>query len=90
MFFEGGFQSSQVYLLKHLKAGHKIPGPAIIMDDLCTIVVEPDCVAEITRYGDVHLHIGSGQQRRISTLLDPIQLSIFSHRFMGIAEQMGR
>jgi len=32
----------------------------------------------------------SGPRRRISPALDPIQLSIFSHRFMGIAEQMGR
>ena len=28
--------------------------------------------------------------RHVSVSLDPIQLSIFSHRFMSIAEQMGR
>lgn len=27
---------------------------------------------------------------RLDTSLDPIQLGIFSHRFMSIAEQMGR
>jgi hypothetical protein len=28
--------------------------------------------------------------RRVDVALDPIQLGIFSHRFMSIAEQMGR
>jgi 5-oxoprolinase (ATP-hydrolysing) len=32
----------------------------------------------------------AAKRRRLGVELDPIQLSIFSHRFMGIAEQMGR
>lgn len=49
-----------------------------------------DCNAVITKYGDIKITIGSGSTKKIGTKLDSIQLSIFSHRFMSIAEQMGR
>jgi 5-oxoprolinase (ATP-hydrolysing) len=49
-----------------------------------------DCRAEITKYGDIRVTIGSGKPKKVTTDLDSIQLSIFSHRFMSIAEQMGR
>ena len=44
----------------------------------------------ITEHGDVRIQIGEGVHQRIGTELDSIQLSIFSHRFMSTAEQMGR
>jgi len=34
--------------------------------------------------------VGSGASQRVGPELDAIQLSIFSHRFMSTAEQMGR
>ncbi|XP_067005081.2 5-oxoprolinase isoform X2 [Anabrus simplex] len=90
VYFEGGYRQTSVYFLNVLRAGHTIPGPAIIMDNLSTILVEPDCTATITKAGDIKIVIGSGEIRKIGTELDSIQLSIFSHRFMSIAEQMGR
>ena len=37
------------------------------------------------------IDVGLGARKTFDTrTVDPIQLSIFSHRFMGIAEQMGR
>ncbi|CAH0696219.1 unnamed protein product [Spodoptera exigua] len=90
VYFEGGYQDTLIYLLEKLKPEQVVPGPAIIMDGLSTIVVEPDCRAEITELGDIRIVIGSGAPKRITTELDSIQLSIFSHRFMSIAEQMGR
>ncbi|GCB75200.1 hypothetical protein scyTo_0019737, partial [Scyliorhinus torazame] len=55
-----------------------------------TILIEPDCTADITQHGDIKITIGSGKAHAIGPKLDTIQLSIFSHRFMSIAEQMGR
>ena len=55
-----------------------------------TVLVEPDCSALISPSGDVKITIGAITRRDVSTELDAIQLSIFSHRFMSIAEQMGR
>ncbi|XP_074027343.1 5-oxoprolinase isoform X2 [Leptinotarsa decemlineata] len=90
VYFEGGYQDTNIYLLKSLHAHQELKGPAIIMDQLSTILVEPDCTAVITKYGDIRITIGSGKVKEIGPDLDSIQLSIFSHRFMSIAEQMGR
>ncbi|XP_037068536.1 5-oxoprolinase-like [Pollicipes pollicipes] len=90
VYFEDGFHTVGVYLLSELGAGHEIAGPAVIMDSLSTILVEPDCTATITARGDVRVCIGSGERPRVGPELDAIQLSIFSHRFMSLAEQMGR
>lgn len=90
VYFENhGFIDTAVYLSENFRRGHVINGPAIIMDGLSTLVVEPSCSASINSTGDVRVKINS-VIKPISTELDTIQLSIFSHRFMSIAEQMGR
>ncbi|XP_053571428.1 5-oxoprolinase isoform X2 [Bombina bombina] len=89
-YFDDGYKDTPVFLLQDLTCDHIIPGPAIIIDKNSTILVEPDCTAAITDYGDIRISVGSGRLRVIGPELDTIQLSIFSHRFMSIAEQMGR
>ncbi|CAH2286095.1 5-oxoprolinase [Pelobates cultripes] len=89
-YFEDGYKDTSVYLLQELACDHTIQGPAIIIDKNSTILVEPNCTATVTEYGDIQISVGSEHQRPIGTELDTIQLSIFSHRFMSIAEQMGR
>lgn len=81
---------TDVYQLEDLSPGHVLEGPVIIMDSLSTILIEPDCVASITSQGDIKVQIGAINKAKLTTELDTIQLSIFSHRFMSIAEQMGR
>ncbi|TGZ66496.1 hypothetical protein CRM22_005298 [Opisthorchis felineus] len=91
-YFDQGLMRTSVYLLDNLLAGHEIHGPAIIVASHSTILVEPNCSAFITRTGDMEIRIGitDSQQPHLNTEMDAIQLSIFSHRFMSIAEQMGR
>ncbi|XP_044309191.1 5-oxoprolinase [Varanus komodoensis] len=89
-YFEDGYLDTGVHLLKDLAWGHTIPGPSIILDKNSTILVEPGCTASVTRLGDVCIAVGSGREQPVGPRMDPIQLSIFSHRFMSIAEQMGR
>lgn len=58
-----------------------------------TIWVEPNCDARMTQHGDIVISVGVKGPKvtnQIGVELDMIQLSIFSHRFMSIAEQMGR
>lgn len=43
----------------------------------------------MTLDGNLEINLINIQRREIDTNVDPIQLSIFSHRFMSIAEQMG-
>lgn len=86
-----------VFDLEHLKAGMKIDGPAIILNKTSTILVEPLCHAEIDNYGSVLVIVGETSQRQDyksykaieDVPYDAIELSIFGHRFMSIAEQMG-
>lgn len=90
VYFENiGFVDTAVYLWGNIRRDDVIKGPAIIIDGLSTLVIEPLCTACLTPTGDMRMKINS-LTKPISTELDTIQLSIFSHRFMSIAEQMGR
>lgn len=90
-FFEDtGRVQTPVFFLHALEPMQSIAGPAIIVQDVATVVVEPQCTALISVNGDIEITIHASQQREISLAVDPIYLSVFSHRFMGIAEQMGR
>jgi 5-oxoprolinase (ATP-hydrolysing) len=89
-YFEGGRRETPVFLLPSLGAGDTISGPAVIIDNTTSAVIEPGCTAVITDYGDIRISVGQGTRRNISTSLDSVLLSVFAHRFMSIAEQMGR
>lgn len=94
VYFEGlGPTHVSIILYSELQYGHLIPGPVLLIDNLSTIVVEPNCRAEVTPTGNLIIHIEPDEnsaQKLIDDKLDAVQLSIFSHRFMSIAEQMGR
>ncbi|XP_033626321.1 5-oxoprolinase-like isoform X1 [Asterias rubens] len=89
-YFDSKYWDTKLYLLDDLSSNHTIQGPAILIEKNSTVVIEPHCQARITQRGDIHIKIGSGLRKGIGTELDTIQLSIFSHRFMSTAEQMGR
>lgn len=90
VYFENlGFVETNIYLAKNLTNGHEMRGPAIIIDDLSTIIVDPLCLAKISPKGDIRIDVKT-EPKPISSALDMVLLSIFSHRFMSIAEQMGR
>lgn len=90
-FFEStGRTSIPVFLLRDLLPGQSIAGPAMIIQDVATVIVEPACQAVISSNGDIEITIEDSVQKDIGLEVDPIYLSVFSHRFMGIAEQMGR
>ncbi|XP_038616389.1 5-oxoprolinase isoform X1 [Tachyglossus aculeatus] len=89
-YFEGGYQETPVYLLEELGGGHGLLGPCLIIDNNSTVLVEPGCQVAVTEGGDLRIAVGTKALRSVGPELDPVQLSIFSHRFMSIAEQMGR
>jgi 5-oxoprolinase (ATP-hydrolysing) len=92
MFFEevGKFTGAPLFRLEDLGPGTVVQGPGILLDKTQTIVLHPQNVARILN-NCVYIDVGLGPRAVIdATVVDPIQLSIFSHRFMGIAEQMGR
>jgi len=89
-YFEEGWQTTSVYQLDQLYAGQILEGPALIIQDTSTILVEPACHARITVFGDVEIHLGEQNAVHMNGAIHPVQLTIFSHLFMSIAEQMGR
>ena len=99
VFFEGGRVPTPFYMLQELVRGQAVPGPAVIIDATSTLVVEPATVAHIGTGGDILLLLqdvdaAGAEEGAVDTTVDvpcdPIQLGLFSHRFMSIAEQMGR
>lgn len=90
VYFEKEFLDTKIYLSEKLKAGDEICGPAVIIDKLSTILIESKCTGEVTIKGDIIINVSGSNERIVDDKLDSIQLSIFSHRFMSIAEQMGR
>ena len=92
VYFEGGRRETPIYKLEDLETGDRIQGPAIIADGTQTIVVTPGATALLIET-HVIINIGedTGQGQKVNDKeVDPIMLSIFAHRFMAIAEQMGR
>ncbi len=92
VYFEGGRQDTPIYKLEDLDIGDRIQGPAILADGTQTLVVTPGATALIIET-HVVINIGKseGQDTKVDAKeVDPIMLSIFAHRFMAIAEQMGR
>ena len=91
VYFEGGRQDTKIYKLEDIDVGTRVAGPAIIADGTQTIVVTPGASALII---ETHVVINIGEEgasKKANTEeVDPILLSIFAHRFMAIAEQMGR
>lgn len=92
VYFEGGRRDTSIYKLEDLDVGDRVKGPAIIADGTQTIVVTPEASALVINT-HVVINIGetNSQDKKVTTKeVDPIMLSIFAHRFMAIAEQMGR
>ncbi|KAI9787550.1 MAG: hypothetical protein M1839_000080 [Geoglossum umbratile] len=93
VYFEEGRLKTHIYRLDDLDVGDRIKGPAILADGTQTLVVTPGATALVIET-HVVINIGdteTGMKRVLSAEeVDPIMLSIFAHRFMAIAEQMGR
>ncbi|KAH6697217.1 hydantoinase B/oxoprolinase [Plectosphaerella plurivora] len=94
VYFEGGRADTPVYKLEDLSTGNVVHGPAMLADGTQTIVVTPRSTAIVL---DTHVvidreedHKDESQKSQADRQVDPIMLSIFGHRFMAIAEQMGR
>ncbi len=84
-----------LHLRRQLTAGQKLSGPAIIIEDTSTIVVDPGWNAAATETGDLLLTDAATEDRRAfdsgraDAEPDPIRLELFHNQFAAVAEQMG-
>ncbi len=74
-----------------LSPGTQIPGPAIIVDEAATTVIEPGWRAEVDRLGNLILTRAVPRETApaMGTQVDPVTLEVMGNLFMAIAEEMG-
>jgi 5-oxoprolinase (ATP-hydrolysing) len=92
--FFGEAREVPVYSRMRLRPGARIAGPAIILESIGTVVVEPGFRALMDGHENVILERDErpspgAEPGSPSTEVDPIALEVFNNLFMSIAEQMG-
>ncbi|MEI8150280.1 MAG: hydantoinase B/oxoprolinase family protein [Hyphomicrobiales bacterium] len=87
----GRWHNAAVYTREQLAPGHKVNGPAIIIEPHQTVVLEDGWQAAITAKNHLVLRrvVALQRTRAVGTKADPIMLEVFNNLFMSIAEQMG-
>jgi 5-oxoprolinase (ATP-hydrolysing) len=90
-FSNGQWLKAAVYTRDQLAPGHKVKGPAIVIEPHQTVVVEDGWRAEITAKDHLVLKrvVALARTKAVGTKADPIMLEVFNNLFMSIAEQMG-
>lgn len=92
IYFGAGRVSTPVFRIDEMAYGSVIYGPAILADGTQTNVIPENYEAIVLKS---HIFIRALNKSNILSegesddFVDPVMLSIFSHKFMDIAEQMG-
>ncbi len=90
-FSNDGWREAGVFTRDQLEPGHRVEGPALIVEDHQTVVIEEGWRAELTPLNHLLLErvVPLPQKHAVGTEADPVMLEIFNNLFMSIAEQMG-
>ena len=91
MFTGDEFHDVPVVNREQMMPGHSLRGPALVIEPIGTIVVEPGWSAQMNSRRHVILtrHEAVERVQSVGTQADPVMLEIFNNLFMSIAEQMG-
>ncbi|MGS2719290.1 hydantoinase B/oxoprolinase family protein [Paraglaciecola aestuariivivens] len=98
IYTQGQWLEAPVIDIASLSYGHKIDGPAIIIEPTGTIIVEKNWQAKVNQNGHLVLHFSPAmqaldsapnQQNTTLNQADPVTLELFNSAFMSIAQQMG-
>ncbi|MBW2275205.1 MAG: hydantoinase B/oxoprolinase family protein [Deltaproteobacteria bacterium] len=87
-----GRRDAPVFERERLAPGCEITGPALVLEDTGTVVIDPGFRARVDERGVLVLHDDELPARPPVpdlSLPDPVRLEVFGNRFMSIAEQMG-
>ncbi|MEB3882382.1 hydantoinase B/oxoprolinase family protein [Lyngbya sp. CCY1209] len=94
MYAAGEWRETPVYRREDLQPGDRISGPAMIVENTGTNIIEPGWDAQLTERNDLILSkissISLQHQNQIPTdKPDPVRLEIFKNLYQFIAEEMG-
>ncbi len=86
----GERRSTPVYDRALIAADQTIAGPALVVDPVATLVIEPGWAGHLETTGMLVLtRTLAMRAEAASTAVDPVRLEIFGGLFMGVAEEMG-
>jgi len=98
------WMSVPLWRRSRLAPGQELAGPALVLEDTGTLVLEPGWQARVLPGGELLLEArghgaagDGGEGSAVATpadcpaseLPDPVRLELYNHRFTAIAEQMG-
>jgi 5-oxoprolinase (ATP-hydrolysing) len=92
LFTAGHEHTAPVFERTELRAGDRIPGPALVREANATTVIEPGWTAEVTALDHMILRRTEAMPERDigdSGRPDPVLLELFNNLFMSVAEQTG-
>ncbi|MBK7825448.1 hydantoinase B/oxoprolinase family protein [Nannocystis sp.] len=101
LWIEGRWQAAPVWPREALRPGQRVCGPAIVVEDTATIVLEAGFVAELepggcliarderAAAGDGRGGVMAGAAAVVGDARDPVLREVLGHRITAIAEQMG-
>ncbi|MFN0264306.1 hydantoinase B/oxoprolinase family protein [Tepidamorphus sp. 3E244] len=90
-FSDGAWHEADIYRRADVSPGQTLNGPAILVEDHQTVVIEPGWQAQITPKDHLVIRRVEKKSREdaLGTYADPVMLEVFNNLFMSIAEQMG-
>lgn len=90
----GAWQTTNLYQRETIGVAQRIHGPALILETTGTIYLPENWSAECRNDGQLQLQkeeaaVQTPTKTQHNERLDPVQLALYNHRFMTIAEKMG-
>ncbi len=89
LYISGEFREVPVFRRSELSLGSKLQGPAILVEELTTTIIDPGWNGSILSGGELELVTCDESTISIPTSADPIFLEVLNNHFTAIASQMG-
>ena len=91
VFTHGKWHDVPVYLRADLAPGIQIEGPALIIEDHQTVMIEPAWQGAVTAKDHLLLTRAAKKkaEEKVGKKADPVMLEVFNNLFVSVAEQMG-
>ena len=90
VFLHGELCDAPLHRRRQLAVGARVDGPALIVDDTSTFLIEPGWSGAIDSIGNLVMRREAPISRaNDDAAFDPVRLEIMAALFMGVAEEMG-
>ena len=84
IYLQGKWQEAKVY--KELGANQTIKGPALILQESSTIVLDSASIAKVNKYGDLEIELETMEQKQH---IEAAKVSLLANKMGFVAKKMG-